>query len=230
MNTGSRTEKILRTQTTDIKPAYFGFFMHLGIMAIVGKRNIYINGEENIPLPERSVIVAPTHHRPVSDVLVTGYAVRKHKHINFIAKEELAEIPLLGRLIFKKLGAISVNRENPKSDTLRKSLYVLDNGGWLGIFPQGTSDTSGEISEIKSGPAKIAVRKNALILPMSLITDPRSSRLRPDVHINIGTVLDPRSEQYMSLSRQGKEESLNSQLREDLINLQRETLQAIPTY
>ena len=59
------------------------------------------------------------------------------RRISYMAKKELFEVPVLGPAI-RALGAYPVDRQGSATAAIRRSLAVLEAGGAIGIFPEGT--------------------------------------------------------------------------------------------
>ena len=66
------------------------------------------------------------------------------------------------------IGQIPIDRSRPDRTALQASLKVLEEGGVLGMFPEGTRG-SGELESVHDGVAWIAVRSRARILPVACL-------------------------------------------------------------
>ncbi|MWC28443.1 lysophospholipid acyltransferase family protein [Paenibacillus sp. MMS18-CY102] len=116
-------------------------------------------GREHVPT-EGPVILA-SNHLSVLDPPTIG--IKLQRKVNFMAKAELFDIPLFGRLI-RQCGAFPVKRGGVSKESIRASIELLSNGGMMGIFPEGTRKSSGEAG--KKGAAMIALRSGAAIVPV----------------------------------------------------------------
>ena len=97
-----------------------------------------VYGIENVPR-EGALIVACNH---VSYLDPPGLCFCPRR-ISFMAKKELFEIPVLGPVI-RAVGTYPVDRQGSARAAIKRSLAVLDDGGAVGIFPEGTRNLTGD--------------------------------------------------------------------------------------
>jgi 1-acyl-sn-glycerol-3-phosphate acyltransferase len=74
-------------------------------------------------------------------------------------------VPGFGRLIHA-LNARPVRRDGADAAALRVALRVLEQGGALLVFPEGTRGAEGELREAKPGGALLAVMSGAPVVPV----------------------------------------------------------------
>jgi 1-acyl-sn-glycerol-3-phosphate acyltransferase len=67
-----------------------------------------------------------------------------------------------------KIGQIPIDRGRPDRTALHATLEVLQNGGAIGMFPEGTRGT-GELDAVHDGVAWLAVRSGAQVLPVACL-------------------------------------------------------------
>ena len=84
-----------------------------------------------------------------------------------MAKRELFGTAF-GGWLFRKLGAIEVEREATDRGALRVSQQVLRDGEPLAIFPEGTRRTGPTIDELYDGVAYLALKGGVPILPIGI--------------------------------------------------------------
>ncbi|SFE33593.1 lysophospholipid acyltransferase family protein [Alteribacillus iranensis] len=125
---------------------------------------VEIKGKENIP-EDGSVLICSNHMSNLDPPLVGSFIKRK---LNFMAKEELFNVALLGRLL-PHLGAFPVKRGAGDRQALRKGLGLLNQGEVMCLFPEGTRSKTGEIRKGLSGSGFFALRSDAVVIP-TLIT------------------------------------------------------------
>lgn len=121
-----------------------------------------VYGKENIP--EGGALLCYNHLSAVDPL----YVLRIYpKDIRFLAKKELFEHKVLGRIL-KSFGAIELNRENPEITTLFKVVKVLKGGHKLSISPEGTRNKTGstDFLQFKSGSALLSVTGKCPIVPV----------------------------------------------------------------
>jgi len=113
---------------------------------------------------KNSFILAANHISYLDPVIL---AIAVSRPINFIAKKEVFNLPILAG-IFKRIGVIAVDRENINPAAIKKSIALLNEGHILGIFPEGTRSLDGELLELNHGVIKIALQTNVPIVPVGL--------------------------------------------------------------
>ncbi len=125
---------------------------------------IKIEGLENVP-KGNDYIVCANHLSTMDPPMLAGIMPR---NVAFMAKKELFEIPFL-RWWLDWLGAFAVNREKLGSATIKTAKEIKNSNWVLGIFPQGTRQEPGVISNITTGFAGLARLTKCNILPVGLI-------------------------------------------------------------
>lgn len=122
-----------------------------------------IIGKENIP-KEGSLIFAGNHKHAVDPTVIMSSTSRI---VHFLAKEEVCK-GLHGK-VFDKLGVIRVHRGKANIGAVTEAEEILNNGGTIGIFPEGTRNrTNKELLKFKSGAVRMARDTNSLILPFAI--------------------------------------------------------------
>ena len=126
---------------------------------------IKIYGKENVP-KEGALVFCGNHRTYLDPPLIVVTAGR---HMRFMAKEELRKNPLFAFLgvLFE---GIYVKRDEKDISALKEALKTLKNGGWIGIFPEGTRNgLEKNDGKIKNGAAYMALKTNAKIIPIGII-------------------------------------------------------------
>lgn len=131
-------------------------------MKLVYRIEIY--GKENIPV-SNNYIVAPNHLSTLDPPIVAGIFNRP---IAYMAKKELFENPFM-RWWLNWLGSFAVDREHLSIATIRTVLTIKKTNWVFGIFPQGTRQEPGIISNITKGFASLAKTTKCGILPVGII-------------------------------------------------------------
>ena len=122
-----------------------------------------VEGRGTHHVPATGPVLLVSNHSSVLDPpFVGGVAPRQ---LSFLAKAELFAIPGFGRLIYA-LNARPVRREGADAAALRVALRVLEGGGALLVFPEGTRGDEGTLREPKPGAALLAVRSGAPVVPV----------------------------------------------------------------
>ena len=112
-------------------------------------------------------------------------AIAVPRPISFMAKKELFENKLLGKLV-TSLNAFPVDREGSDLSAIRNSLKVLKEEKILGIFPEGTRVDKMDLESTKSGIGLIAIKGKAPVVPIYIDS---KYRLFSKVNITIGETL-----------------------------------------
>jgi len=146
-----------------------------------------VKGRENIPSQGPLLIVA--NHLSLADPPLLGVSLGRK--VIFMAKKELFRFRLIGYFI-GSLGAFSVHRGQLDRKAMRQAYQVLADGLTLVMFPEGTRSRSGRLRPAFPGPALIAMRSGAPILPVGIIGTEKIRGVtwllrRPRITVNIGS-------------------------------------------
>ena len=123
-----------------------------------------IIGIEN--LPESGGLIIASNHVSYLDPAVLAASL--NRKIYFITKKEVFK-NIFVSFILKNLNAFSVDRENVDMLAFKKAINILREEKVLGIFPEGTRSSNGELQELKLGVIKIAMKTGVSILPVGII-------------------------------------------------------------
>ncbi|WP_399923530.1 lysophospholipid acyltransferase family protein [Streptomyces kanamyceticus] len=120
------------------------------------------------------VILAVNHAHNVDGPMVMGVAPRP---THFLIKKE-AFIGPLGPFL-EAIGQVKVDRSIADRTAITRALGVLEQGGCLGIFPEGTRG-EGDFASLRAGLAYFAVRSGAPIVPVAVLgsTDKRGRLIK----------------------------------------------------
>jgi 1-acyl-sn-glycerol-3-phosphate acyltransferase len=125
-----------------------------------------------------AIVVA--NHKSFLDAFFLGLATRRH--VRFMAKAELFRGPL--RWLFTRLGAFPVRRGESDREALLTARTVLDQGGLLIVFPEGTRvDEPDALGSPHHGAGRLAVETGAPVVPAAI---------RGTSHLWLGPVPKPR--------------------------------------
>lgn len=109
------------------------------------------------------VILAGNHAHLIDGPMLLGTAPRP---VHFLVKKEAFTGPLDPFL--RSLGQVKVDRSVPDRAAIGRALSVLERGGVLGIFPEGTRG-NGDFGEVRAGLAYFAVRSGAPVVPVAVL-------------------------------------------------------------
>jgi 1-acyl-sn-glycerol-3-phosphate acyltransferase len=121
-----------------------------------------VTGQQNIPQDGPFIIVA--NHSSLLDPVILVVSIKPK--IFFVAAAYLFEIRWLGYLL-RKANSIPVQRENDIK-AIKQALKILQQGGVLGIFPEGGIDRQKDDLPIKAGAAFLATRVGVPIVPIKI--------------------------------------------------------------
>lgn len=121
-----------------------------------------VHGRENIP--EGAAVIC-CNHVSISDPLWVVYAGRFPRVPRAMAKKELVDVPVLGKIL-ARVGVFPVDRDNSDISAVKTSLRVLREGEKLLIFPEGTRIRRGKVSRPHSGAVLFALRAKAPLIPV----------------------------------------------------------------
>ncbi|SCD79250.1 1-acyl-sn-glycerol-3-phosphate acyltransferase [Streptomyces sp. di188] len=109
------------------------------------------------------VILAVNHSHNIDGPMVMGVAPRP---THFLIKKEAFVGPLDPFLT--GIGQVKVDRHSTDRTAIARAVGVLEQGGVLGIFPEGTRG-EGDFASIRAGLAYFAVRSGAPIVPVAVL-------------------------------------------------------------
>ncbi len=158
---------------------------------------VRIEGTEHLR-QDGGFIIASNHVSSYDPVFLSLAAYREKKRINYMAKEELINIPLIGRLL-RALGAFPVRRGKGDRGALDMAAKIITDGKILGIFPEGTRSKTGKLLPAKSGVAIISARTHSDVVPASIHIEGAKLRWLAKVTIRFGK---PIAYEQLSLSQE----------------------------
>jgi 1-acyl-sn-glycerol-3-phosphate acyltransferase len=106
------------------------------------------------------------NHTSYADPPVIGTACPRP--VNFMAKAELFEVPILSAFI-RRTHAFPVRRGAADRGALRRGMRLLDNGEVLLIFPEGQRSQDGRLMEFEAGAAFLALAASAAVVPTAVV-------------------------------------------------------------
>ena len=109
------------------------------------------------------VILAVNHSHNIDGPMVIGVAPRAS---HFLVKKEAFIGPLAPAM--RALGQVEVDRSTADRTAITRALGVLEAGGVLGIFPEG-SRGDGDFASLRAGLAYFAVRSGAPVVPVAVL-------------------------------------------------------------
>lgn len=147
----------------------------LGFVLRVFFRRVEITGRHLVPT-QGPVLFCANHPNALMDPLVL--LVTAPRPVSFLAKAPLFRMPVVGWFA-RALDAIPVYRAQDfpagrpdNAGMFAAARAVLDDGGAIGIFPEGTSHSEPDLKPLKTGAARIALGAGAAhpvqVVPVAL--------------------------------------------------------------
>jgi 1-acyl-sn-glycerol-3-phosphate acyltransferase len=152
------------TATPDTQPTAAGAVVgrRIGIGLMYGLWNPRVLGAWRIP-SAGPVILAGNHSHNIDGPMLIGTSPRP---VHFLVKKEAFIGPLDPFL--RGIGQLKVDRTSADRTAITSALGVLERGGVLGIFPEG-SRGEGDFASLRAGLAYFAVRSGAPIVPVAVL-------------------------------------------------------------
>ena len=125
-----------------------------------------VYGKENIP-KEGSILITANHKHVMDQCAIIMSTKRV---IHYMAKKEYFD----GRhaWFFKMAGCISVDRSIHDDNAKNAALDVLNNGGAIGLFPEGTRNkTDAFLLPFKFGAVSMAKKTDSYLVPVGISGD-----------------------------------------------------------
>ena len=143
-------------------------------------------------------LIVAANHRSFLDPFVIGASLPWRRAMHYVAKVELFEKRWQG-WILSRLGAFPIRRGAADEDSMETARGVLERGGAVCIFPEGTRIRSGSLSRPKRGVGRLALETGASVVPVAVLGTEhvrRGWRIRPrKVRLRFGRAMTfPRTE------------------------------------
>lgn len=144
---------------------------------------VRVHGRHRVPRTGPVVLVA-NHSTLIEPPLIFGMLPRRSV---FLVKEELFTGAVGWGL--RSIGQVPVRRGLPDRTSLRTITHVLDRGGLVGVFPEGTRG-AGDVTQAQRGAAWLVRATSAVVLPVAVRGTLRPAgtrwRWRPTVDLLVG--------------------------------------------
>jgi 1-acyl-sn-glycerol-3-phosphate acyltransferase len=155
---------------------------------------INVSGLHNVPA-SGPAIFCPNHISFIDSLVLPCVLDRQ---ISYVGKAEYMD-SWKTKYLFPAIGMIPIDRGGGSSSqrALDTAARVLDRGELFGIYPEGTRSRDGRLHRGHTGPARLALRTGAPIIPVGLIG---TDRMQPagaplpkpfiSCQVNIGAPID----------------------------------------
>lgn len=127
---------------------------------------IRVEGLEHVPA-DGAAIFCPNHTSVIDSFFLPLVLPRQ---IKFVGKAEYLD-SWKTRKLFPALGMIPIDRSGGSASerALNTAARVLEEGGFFGIYPEGTRARDGRLHRGHTGPARLALRTGAPIIPVGIV-------------------------------------------------------------
>lgn len=150
---------------------------------------VVLEGAERIP--QGVPVVYAANHTSMFDIWALSAALPGS--VRFVAKAELARIPLLGPAMVRA-GHVSIERENKAKaiDAYHRAAEAVRSGISTVVFPEGTRSRTGELLPFKNAPFGLAIAAGVPLVPLYVagtfrILPKGGLRLHPaPIHVLVG--------------------------------------------
>ena len=178
------------------------------------------------PLPPAPFIVA-ANHASLLDPPLVGIACKK-EIVNFVVKQELVEIPVI-RHWTKHVECIPVKRGDNSIKGLREALRRIKMGKVVGMFPEGTRSTDGNLQEAKVGTGFLISNAKVPVVPIysfgtsEAFPKGKGIKFRAKVGAIVGKAIMPEEIKGLSGSTREKYDKISNLVMERIRELEKES-------
>ena len=143
-------------------------------------------------------LIVASNHRSFLDPFAIGGALPWRRPMHYVAKIELFERRWQG-WVLSRLGAFPIRRGESDELSMETARLLVQRGGAVCIFPEGTRTRSGSLREPKRGVGRLALQTGAPVIPAAVLGTERVRRgwrIRPHkIKVRLGKAMTfPRAE------------------------------------
>lgn len=154
------------------------------------------NGREHARV--KGGLIVASNHRSFLDPFAIGGCLPWRRPMNYVAKVELFQRRWQG-WILSRLGAFPIRRGESDEDSMETARLVVERGGTVCIFPEGTRIRTGALAAPKRGVGRLALQTGAPVIPTAVLGTEhvrRGWKIRPrKVKVRLGRAMTfPRAE------------------------------------
>ena len=137
-------------------------------------------------------LIVASNHRSFLDPFIIGGTLPWRRPLTYVAKVELFERRWQG-WILSRLGAFPIRRGESDEEAMETARRVVERGGTVCIFPEGTRTRTGSLSTPKRGVGRLALQTGAPVIPAAVLGTEevrRGWRIRPrKVRVRLGKAM-----------------------------------------
>ncbi|MGN1064546.1 MAG: lysophospholipid acyltransferase family protein [Thermoguttaceae bacterium] len=194
------------------------FWYHLcqGLLYVALKILFRIQYIDSKNVPKKGATLLISNHQSFLDPPAIGCGY--FRMTNFLARKTLFKFKPFGKLI-DSVDAIPLETQGLGFQGIKETLRRLRSDEAVLIFPEGSRCEDGEIAEFTSGYAALAIKTNAVIVPLAIAgafeAYPRTKKFpspfKPRVRVKYGKPITPKD--YAGMNDSQLCELVESQIR-----------------
>lgn len=168
-----QNSKEANTQKTKKTPRHTLIYTIVMVLYVILAKTVFrmkIVGKENFPREGNYIIMG--NHVSMFDPLTLAMC-NLRREIHFMGKRELFKNKFLA-FIWRQVHAFPVDRGNIDMAAMRTAMKIIKSGETLGIFPEGTRSTTGEMGPLLGGAGVLALKSGVDVIPVYI-----SGRYKP---------------------------------------------------
>jgi 1-acyl-sn-glycerol-3-phosphate acyltransferase len=127
---------------------------------------VKVTGREKVPAT--GPLIVACNHVSLIDPLLMAVAISPVRRPFGLGKKELFEKPVLGWYL-RETGSFPLDRTGDATSAMRAALEVLERGGCVVIYPEGTRVKPGQTKPAKPGVAFLSARAQAPVIPIRVV-------------------------------------------------------------
>lgn len=127
--------------------------------------------------------------------------------IYFVMSDHVSSIPVAGKLIEFFVRPLPITKSSLDVGTVREIISVVNQGGAVGIFPEGNKSFAGDMSFIKPSIAKLAKKLNVPLVIFNIIggyfSQPRwgETKRKGRICAHVAKVIEPQELEKMNVKQ-----------------------------
>jgi len=145
------------------KRLLYSFLKHTVGLIFRAKFHPKYKGLDNVP--EHGAYIIASNHREALDPIMISLGVKRQ--IAYMAKEELFSKKIVSWFL-RKLGAFPISRGKADMGAIKHFENVIEEGGIVGIFIEGTRSKDDQFLPPKNGVSLIAYNTNTPVIPVCI--------------------------------------------------------------
>ncbi|MFO1092604.1 MAG: lysophospholipid acyltransferase family protein [Planctomycetaceae bacterium] len=114
--------------------------------------------------PDCGALVVANHESFLDPFLV---ALPVERPISYLARHNLFAVPVIGTIL-RMTYVMPINRDSASSASIREAVRRINDGFYVGIFPEGTRSNDGQLGELKPGFIALLRMARSPVVPVGV--------------------------------------------------------------